>query len=152
MSYFIASELFFSPNSDHALVLSAFNFSKTPSEKPKRMIRCLSKSKADEISKKQSIILQKLTFLNKCVNEQQRLIKDIIILCIDSSAALKHVPLKHSNNTPWIDKIFINLSKKRDTLYITKQFKVNQHYSGSNSKNSATYVQNYSSKTNPYIL
>ena len=40
--------------------------------------------------------------------------------------------------------IFI-LSKKK-ILYITKQLKVNQHSSGSNSKNFATYVQNLFNK------
>ena len=36
---------------------------------------------------------------------------------MDTHAPIKTVPLKSSNNFPWIDKSYIGLSNKRDALF-----------------------------------
>ena len=51
------------------------------------------------------------------VDKHWRLIKNIIISCIDAHAPLKRVNLKNSNNLPWIDKAYIKLSQYRDALF-----------------------------------
>ena len=56
-------------------------------------------------------------YLNCIVNFQWELIKNVITSCIDTTAKLKQMPPKKSNNPPWIDKKYIILSKKRDIEY-----------------------------------
>ena len=99
LNFLLATEIIPNAISDrHAMVFSAFDYKKSYCTPTKRPIRCLSKEKITAIALTLKNILSNFTFSGNDVNEQWRLIKDIIISCIDSTAPLKKVPLKASNN------------------------------------------------------
>ena len=101
----------------HAMVFAAFDYKKSHCKPPRKRMRCLSKEKISAIAISIKNILTDFSSKFHNPNEHWRIIKDIIISCMDAHAPYKTVPLKASNNFPWIDKNYIGLSIKRDALY-----------------------------------
>ena len=99
------------------MIFSAFDFKKSYSAPEKKPMRCLSKEKIQIISLQLATILSTFVFNGTNVDDQWRLIKDIIVSCIEANAPIKKILLKNSNNLPWIDKAYFGLSRKRDALF-----------------------------------
>ena len=67
-------------------------------------MRCLSKEMISAIVASIKNILTDFSSNFHNPNEHWRVIRDIIISCMDAHAPNKTVPLKASNNLPWIEK------------------------------------------------
>ena len=107
----------------HALVLAAFDYKKSKDKPPRKRMRCLSKENISAITTSLKNMLSNFTtFIFKNPNEQWRTLKILILSCMDTHAPIKTVPLKSSNNFPWIDKAYIGLSNKRDVLFKAQKY------------------------------
>lgn len=155
LNFLIASKVFPFPLSDHLFVVSAFNFKKPKTSQNIRSNRFLSKEKISLIKIRLSSLLSNFNFNANDVDTQWNLIKDIMVSCIDSIAPLKSISVKSFNNMPWIDKEFVMMAKKRDSLYarairnknltqIWEQFKAfRKKCALLYSKNKAIYYNNF---------
>ena len=118
LAYFVASEIINVSFSDHSFILTAFNYKKIYNKSEKRSTRCLTKDKIYLLKDRLKIILPSISTTNTCVNFQWSQLKKVLVACLDSIAKNKQVPSKKSNNSPWIDKSYTSLSKKRDAVYL----------------------------------
>jgi hypothetical protein len=105
------------PFSDHRYISSSFNFNKCYNKPDKRLSRCLNSEKLEKIKHSLNSVLSTLTFESNDVNFAWSLIKNIITSCIDATARKKQMPPKKSNNCPWLNKSYINLTQKRDIAF-----------------------------------
>ena len=118
LAYFVASEIINVSFSDHSFILTAFNYKKIYNKSEKRSTRCLTKEKIFLLKDRLKIILPSISITNACVNFQWSQLRTVLTGCLDSIAKSKQVPSKKSNNSPWIDKSYTSLSKKRDAVYL----------------------------------
>lgn len=117
LAYFLSSEVINVPFSDHSFIISAFDYKKKYNKSEKRLTRCLNKDKILLLKNRVKNVFASLPIAGICVNFQWNLIKLTLVSCLDSIAKLKHVPSKKSNNSPWIDKEYTMLAKKKDSSY-----------------------------------
>ena len=162
LKYLVLSTVINCSFSDHSLILAAFDFKKIYNKPERRLVRCLNKDSILTIKNSLNSILHSFTFIGTNVNEQWNVIRGIISSCIDSTAPLKQIPIKKTNNSPWIDKNYVTLVKKRDSLYY-KALKLNsellwreyKNFKNSCSnlfhKNKSLYFKNFINKTSTSV-
>ena len=119
----LSSEVFFTFGengkafSDHALIVSIFNFGKFIRKQEPIQTRCLSKDNLMRISLSLLSIFSTFIFESQNANTQWSILKDIIMSCIDKHAPLKVIPVKKTNAYPWVDSDYLKRCKKRDKIY-----------------------------------
>jgi hypothetical protein len=121
--FFIRSDVFHMPCSDHAVIISVFDHSVVQNKPSNINSRCFNDKKI--LSLKQ-IVLSVLSISNfdrfSDVNSRWCAIKALINSCINIAAPLKNMHVKTKNLVSRFDKDLVNLSKKRNRLcnnYIT---------------------------------
>jgi hypothetical protein len=117
ITFLAASEVIKCSFSDHSFIISAFDFKKSYNKQDNKMVRCLSKNKLLLIKHRLKLVLSGFGFFGSNSNDQWLLIKNIINSCVDSIAPFKKMPPRKSNNSPWIDRNYVSMSKKRDRLF-----------------------------------
>jgi len=114
----LSSNVFPYACSDHSLIVSIFNFKSSKYKYSSIPSRCLNEKKIGDIKTEIKNYFNKLNLsLIVDVDENWRLIKEGIIICLDKIAPVKQVNVRITKNLPWYDRQLVNLAHKRNKLY-----------------------------------
>jgi hypothetical protein len=119
LNFFITSEVFCCPFSDHFLVVSVFNFNSHKQKAERIHSRKLDPDRLSAIKESLGNILGKLNLNTDALSTDTHwgYLKDVIISCINKHAPLKEIILKPQNKYPWIDKEVNREIRFRNKLY-----------------------------------
>ena len=114
---FINTTIFPFHSSDHAMVVTMFNFKKEYLKSNSFVARSLSPKNLDSIKLSLSRIIPTFSFESSDIPMHWSVLKDLILSVVNNIAPLKKYNTKSLSNVPWFDKELVQLGRIRDKNY-----------------------------------